>query len=66
MTDRPYPDVPARADYPAIEQRILDRWAADGTFTRSIEQRPEDQRYVFFDGPPFANGLPHYGHLLTS
>ena len=35
------------------------------TFEASIEQRPADDEYVFYDGPPFANGLPHYGHLLT-
>ena len=63
--DRPYPEVPTRADFPAIERRILARWADQGTFERSVEQRPSDDEYVFYDGPPFANGLPHYGHLLT-
>ncbi|MCB0961836.1 MAG: class I tRNA ligase family protein, partial [Acidimicrobiales bacterium] len=61
----PYPKVPSRADYPAIERRILEFWAADGTFEASVEQRSHDDEYVFYDGPPFANGLPHYGHLLT-
>jgi isoleucyl-tRNA synthetase len=61
----PYPKVPSRADYPAIERAILERWAADATFEASVEQRPIDDEYVFYDGPPFANGLPHYGHLLT-
>ncbi len=64
--ESPYPDVPARADYPAIEERVLARWERDDTFRQSIEQRPEDDEFVFYDGPPFANGLPHYGHLLTS
>lgn len=63
--DQPYPNVPVRADYPAIERRILDRWRTEGTFARSVEERPADDAYLFFDGPPFANGLPHYGHLLT-
>jgi len=63
--DQPYPNVPVRADYPAIERRILDRWRADGTFARSVQERPAENSYLFFDGPPFANGLPHYGHLLT-
>jgi len=63
--DPPYPRVPSRADYPGIEQRILERWAGDGTFEASVQQRPADDEYVFYDGPPFANGLPHYGHLLT-
>jgi len=61
----PYPKVPSRADYPAIERRILEGWAADRTFEASVDQRPLDDEYVFYDGPPFANGLPHYGHILT-
>jgi isoleucyl-tRNA synthetase len=67
--DAPYPSVPARADYPAIERRILAEWKADETFRRSVEAREPGEdganEYVFYDGPPFANGLPHYGHLLT-
>jgi isoleucyl-tRNA synthetase len=61
----PYPQVPVRADYPAIERDVLARWHRDATFERSVADRPEDDQYLFFDGPPFANGLPHYGHLLT-
>ncbi|MEA3214558.1 MAG: isoleucyl-tRNA synthetase, partial [Acidimicrobiia bacterium] len=63
--NRPYPDVPVRADYPGIERRVLRFWKDDGTFQASIEQRAVESEYIFFDGPPFANGLPHYGHLLT-
>jgi len=63
--ETPYPKVPSRADYPAIERALLERWAADRTFAASVEGRPADDEYVFYDGPPFANGLPHYGHLLT-
>ena len=48
---------------------MLDFWAADRTFQASVEQRPAGENgsneFVFYDGPPFANGLPHYGHLLT-
>ncbi len=62
---QPYPTVPSRPDLPAIETRLLDRWAEQKTFERSVEQRPADDEFVFYDGPPFANGLPHYGHLLT-
>ena len=44
-------------------------WAADGTFEASVDARPAGDNggneFVFYDGPPFANGLPHYGHLLT-
>ncbi|MGI8792151.1 MAG: isoleucine--tRNA ligase [Acidimicrobiales bacterium] len=65
----PYPEVEPRADFPAIERRILEQWIANDTFKASVEARPVGDgganEYVFYDGPPFANGLPHYGHLLT-
>ena len=64
MSDSPYPDVPTRMDLPAVERALLDRWTAQQTFERSVAQRDGDE-FVFYDGPPFANGLPHYGHLLT-
>lgn len=52
-------------NFPALECEVLDYWAVDDTFRASIEGRAEAPEYVFYDGPPFANGLPHYGHLLT-
>jgi len=64
MTDSHYPDVPTRVDLPAIERALLDRWERLATFEQSVEQRTGEE-FVFYDGPPFANGLPHYGHLLT-
>ena len=48
------------------EQEILQFWSEDKTFEKSIAQRPENKPYVFYDGPPFATGLPHYGHILSS
>ncbi|MEY3663298.1 MAG: hypothetical protein RI919_814 [Actinomycetota bacterium] len=51
--------------FPAVETNILDYWAKDSTFQASIDARSEAEEFVFYDGPPFANGLPHYGHLLT-
>ncbi|QEO15938.1 isoleucine--tRNA ligase [Agromyces intestinalis] len=51
--------------FPAIEQEVLAFWKADGTFQASIDEREGSPEWVFYDGPPFANGLPHYGHLLT-
>ncbi|UOQ60938.1 isoleucine--tRNA ligase [Leucobacter rhizosphaerae] len=51
--------------FPEIEQRVLAFWDADDTFRESIRQREGAEEWVFNDGPPFANGLPHYGHLLT-
>jgi isoleucyl-tRNA synthetase len=52
-------------DFPEIETEVLEFWRADGTFAASIENRSAADEWVFYDGPPFANGLPHYGHLLT-
>jgi isoleucyl-tRNA synthetase len=58
-------EVPAQPSFPALEQGVLEYWRAHDTFRASIRQRPADSEFVFYDGPPFANGLPHYGHLLT-
>jgi isoleucyl-tRNA synthetase len=57
----------ASPNFPEIEERVLAHWAEDDSFRASIEQRKatEATEFVFYDGPPFANGLPHYGHLLT-
>ena len=64
-----YPKVDPQPNFPSVENETLDFWAADGTFQASIDQRDAGtngvNEYVFYDGPPFANGLPHYGHLLT-
>ena len=57
--------VAASPNFPAIEERILDFWKRDNTFAASISAREGADEWVFYDGPPFANGLPHYGHLLT-
>ncbi|MBO1902627.1 isoleucine--tRNA ligase [Leucobacter weissii] len=51
--------------FPEIERRVLAFWKDDDTFRESIRQREGAPEWVFNDGPPFANGLPHYGHLLT-
>jgi isoleucyl-tRNA synthetase len=53
--------------FPEIEKQILEYWEKSGTFQESIDQRKAEgaEEFVFYDGPPFANGLPHYGHLLT-
>ncbi|MCB9798677.1 isoleucine--tRNA ligase [Candidatus Nomurabacteria bacterium] len=48
------------------EQEILKFWDQDKTFERSVGERPADKPYVFYDGPPFATGLPHYGHIVAS
>jgi isoleucyl-tRNA synthetase len=58
-------EVPAQPNFPALERDVLGYWQAHDTFRTSVEQRPADREFVFYDGPPFANGLPHYGHLIT-
>ncbi len=66
MTPNGYPRPSTGApDFPALEREVLDYWAIDDTFRASIARRDGAPEYVFYDGPPFANGLPHYGHLLT-
>ena len=52
-------------NFPDLETDVLEFWARDDTFRASIARRDGAPEYVFYDGPPFANGLPHYGHLLT-
>ncbi len=65
----PYPDVDPRPDFAAIEAAVLQWWESEGTFAASVEARAPGvggaNEYVFYDGPPFANGLPHTGNLLT-
>ncbi len=48
------------------EEEVLSYWDETKAFERSVSERPESKPYVFYDGPPFATGLPHYGHLLAS
>lgn len=59
----------ASPNFPSLETETLAFWATDHTFQASVDARPAGQdgsnEFVFYDGPPFANGLPHYGHLLT-
>ncbi len=63
MTLRP---VEPKVSFPELESAILDRWDEQRIFERSIEAREGSAPYTFYDGPPFATGLPHYGHLVAS
>ena len=62
-------NVTPNPDFPKLEEDVLQYWDTNDTFQKSIDENPSgensDNEFVFFDGPPFANGLPHYGHLLT-
>jgi isoleucyl-tRNA synthetase len=64
-----YPAVDPQPSFPDLEEQVLAFWEGDKTFAASVEARPSGEHgsneFVFYDGPPFANGLPHYGHLLT-
>lgn len=66
---RPELEVNPKPSFPQIELETLDYWKKNDTFQKSIDERPAgvngSNEFVFYDGPPFANGLPHYGHLLT-
>ena len=56
--------VTTKVDFPAMEENVLSFWEKEDIFKKSIELRPEENEYVFYDGPPFATGLPHFGHLV--
>ena len=57
--------VSNKPDFPGMEEAVLAIWEKERTFARSLEQRRGGAEYVFYDGPPFATGLPHYGHILA-
>ncbi len=66
-SDRPrFAEVSAQTDFPRREEEILRFWKEGGLFEKSVENRPASRSFIFYDGPPFASGLPHYGHLLAS
>ena len=57
--------VSNKVAFPRMEEEILAFWEKDGTFKKSLAKNEGKERYKFYDGPPFATGLPHYGHLLA-
>jgi len=60
-----FKEVSNKIDFPLMEEEILGFWKEHNTFAKSLEIRRGSSEYVFYDGPPFATGLPHYGHLLA-
>ncbi len=64
--DTVFEDVSGRMNFPRMEKEILRFWEENRTFAKSVATRPESGSFIFNDGPPFASGLPHYGHLLAS
>lgn len=61
-----YPQLNSRISFPEMEKEIIAYWEKEKTFQKSIDIRKEAEEFVFYDGPPFANGLPHYGHIMIS
>ena len=57
--------VSSRTNFPKVEEEILEFWKENKIFEKSLESRKDCEEFVFYDGPPFATGLPHYGHLLA-
>ncbi|MDH3607578.1 MAG: class I tRNA ligase family protein, partial [Acidimicrobiia bacterium] len=57
--------VPAQVDFPSVDARILELWDRIDAFQTSIDMRPLEKSYTFYDGPPFPTGSPHYGNLLA-
>ncbi len=58
--------VDPKQSFPQMEEKILKFWEEQKIFEKSVEARKDKKKFVFFDGPPFANGLPHYGHIMAN
>lgn len=61
-----YSPVDSKVDFPEEELKVLDFWKKNDIFKKSIRQRAASEDFVFYDGPPFATGLPHFGHFIPS
>ncbi|MFO7848544.1 MAG: class I tRNA ligase family protein, partial [Spirochaetia bacterium] len=59
-----YSPVDPKVDFPKMEEKVLEFWEKNDIFQKSINQRDGNEEYVFYDGPPFATGLPHFGHFV--
>ena len=61
-----YTPVDPKAEFPKQEEEVLKYWKENDTFRKSVSQREGREEFVFYDGPPFATGLPHFGHFIPS
>ncbi|MFC1624992.1 isoleucine--tRNA ligase [Patescibacteria group bacterium] len=66
MAKKYFEEIDTKVSFPKIEEEIIKYWKENKVFEKSIEQRAEDKRWTFLDGPPFITGKPHYGTLLSS
>ena len=61
-----YKQVDPKVSFPKLEEEILALWEKNDIFKKSIARREGAEEYVFYDGPPFATGMPHFGHFVPS
>ena len=61
----PFEKINPQTDFAKMEESILEFWKKENIFYRSVAEKNDTNRYFFYDGPPFATGLPHYGHILA-
>ena len=66
MSSKYFDDISSKADFPKMEDELINFWKEKKIFEKSIEKNPLDKTWTFLDGPPFITGLPHYGTLLSS
>jgi isoleucyl-tRNA synthetase len=65
MSDRRFPDVPGGYPFPRLEQEVLEQWKRRDVFAKTLEKPSPQGEFVFFEGPPTANNVPHVGHVVT-
>ncbi|MDH3253556.1 MAG: isoleucine--tRNA ligase, partial [Acidobacteriota bacterium] len=65
MNDTRFPDLPKGYPFPSLEQEVLGEWKRLGVFDRTLEKTARGPRFVFYEGPPTANNVPHVGHVVT-
>ena len=63
---QPFNTPNTESSIPERERKIQAQWAHEDVFQKSVDTRDKAKSFVFYDGPPFATGLPHYGHLVAS
>jgi len=65
MCDKRFPDVPGGYPFPALEQQVLQEWKDQDVFAATLKRPSPAGEFVFYDGPPTANNVPHVGHVVT-
>ena len=60
-----YPQVNPRQSFPELEKKVIEFWKKENIFKESLKIRENSEEFNFYDGPPFATGTPHYGHILA-